>query len=99
MEIFSQDVWNYLDESIEQYGVNRGMKIAKQTMKKIQLYLPPLTPSRIVQEYVNENVEEFERVLREKKFLRKDECIGAYNFYKSYMIIYVVNRIGKIRLM
>jgi hypothetical protein len=99
MEIRSDKIYSYLDQLIEKHGVWKGLRLGESRMTHLTFHLLPSTPGHLVNEYLAYELDEFEAELRVKGFLRRYQAIGAYRLKDNILTVYLVKRIGNIKLM
>lgn len=99
MEIISESIIQFIDESIEKRGTSRGIAFTERRLKHLTLHFKTSTKPEIISRYLLENFDQFENLLRRLGYLKEKEAIGAYNIRGKLLTLYIVSRSGKVLLM
>jgi len=99
MEVISESVIRFIDESIEKRGTLRGIVFVERRLRHLTINFKTNQKESVISDYLLDNFEKFERLLRVLGYLNDKQGIGAYHVKGKVLTVYIVSKLGKVLLM
>lgn len=99
MEIVSECIVRFIDEKIDNRLLGKSNYHSLRRMKQLTMEFKTNKPVISVGSYLQDNLDEFENMLRSMGYLKSNEGIGAYHTKEKTLILLVVKKIGSALLM